>query len=156
MATERLFAELASQAGIPAGSYAVGDEVEGALCLVQTEDVFEVFHSANGARHESQVFGTEEAACFYLFGVLAAESGAQRVPGTRRSRRSGLRPFPPSPARQPPSGLAGARAGIIGAGTGTEVFGSPGTARTLLSSILVTLSLRDRLKIAAVVEKPDI
>ena len=74
MATERLFAELASQAGIPAGSYAVGDEVEGALCLVQTEDGFEVFHSANGARHESQVFGTEEAACFYLFGVLAAES----------------------------------------------------------------------------------
>jgi hypothetical protein len=74
MATERLFAELAGQAGIPAGTYAVGDEVEGALCLVQTESGFEVFHAADGARHELQVFATEEAACFYLFGVLAAEA----------------------------------------------------------------------------------
>jgi hypothetical protein len=74
MATERLFADLASLAGIPADSYAVGEEVEGALCLVQTEDGFEVFHSADGARHELQVFATEEAACFYLFGVLAADA----------------------------------------------------------------------------------
>jgi hypothetical protein len=74
MATERLFADLASLAGIPADTYAVGEEVEGALCLVQTEDRFEVFHSAGGARHELQVFATEEAACFYLFGVLAADA----------------------------------------------------------------------------------
>jgi len=74
MATERLFADLAGQAGIPADSYAVGEEVEGALCLVQTEHGFEVFHSADGARHELQVFATEESACFYLFGVLAAEA----------------------------------------------------------------------------------
>ena len=74
MATERLFADLAGLAGIPADSYAVGEEVEGALCLVQTEDGFEVFHSAGGARHELQVFATEESACFYLFGLLAAEA----------------------------------------------------------------------------------
>jgi hypothetical protein len=74
LATERLFADLASQAGIPADSYAVGEEVEGALCLVQTESGFEVFHSAGGARHELQVFATEESACFYLFGVLTAEA----------------------------------------------------------------------------------
>jgi hypothetical protein len=74
LATERLFADLAGQAGIPADAYAVGEEVEGALCLIQTEDGFEVFHSAEGARHELQVFQTEESACFYLFGVLAAEA----------------------------------------------------------------------------------
>ena len=74
MQTEQLFAELASLAGIPARSYSVGEEVEGALCLVHAGDSFEVFHSAGGARHELQVFATEEAACFYLFGVLAAEA----------------------------------------------------------------------------------
>ena len=74
MATERLFGDLASLAGIPADSYAVGEDVDGALCLVQTQHGFEVFHSAGGARHELQVFTTEEAACFYLFGVLAAEA----------------------------------------------------------------------------------
>jgi hypothetical protein len=74
MATERLFADLAALAGIPADSYAVGEIVDGALCLVQTEQGFEVFHSAAGARHELQVFATEESACFYLFGLLAAEA----------------------------------------------------------------------------------
>jgi hypothetical protein len=74
MATEALFADLASLAGIPAESYSVGAEAEGALCLVQTENGFEVFLYAEGARHELQHFGTEEAACFYLFGVLTAEA----------------------------------------------------------------------------------
>jgi hypothetical protein len=74
LATERLFADLASLAGIPAGSYAVEEEVEGALCLIRTESGFEVFLSADGARHELQLFSTEESACFYLFGVLAAEA----------------------------------------------------------------------------------
>jgi hypothetical protein len=74
MATDALFADLADLAGIPAGSYSVGEEAEGALCLVQTENGFEVFLSADGARHELQSFATEEAACFYLFGVLAAEA----------------------------------------------------------------------------------
>jgi hypothetical protein len=74
MATEALFAELASLAGIPADSYAVGEEVDGAMCLLQAEQGFEVFHSAAGARHELQVFATEESACLYLFGLLAAEA----------------------------------------------------------------------------------
>jgi hypothetical protein len=74
MATDALFADLASLAGIPADSYSVGAEAEGALCLVETGHGFEVFLFADGARHELQFFGTEEAACFYLFGVLAAEA----------------------------------------------------------------------------------
>jgi hypothetical protein len=73
MDTERLFADLASLAGIPADSYAVGEEVEGSMCLVEAEQGFEVFLAAGGARHELQAFATEEAACFYLFGVLVAE-----------------------------------------------------------------------------------
>ena len=74
LATERFFGELAGLAAISVDSYAIGEEVEGALCLVQTEDGFEVFHSADGNRHELQFFRTEEAACFYLFGVLAADA----------------------------------------------------------------------------------
>jgi hypothetical protein len=74
MATERLFADLADLAGIPADAYSIGEDVDGALCLVQAADRFEVFQSAAGAHHELQVFPTEEAACFYLFGVLAAEA----------------------------------------------------------------------------------
>jgi hypothetical protein len=74
LATERLFAELASRAGIPVDSYAIGEEVEGALCLVQTDQGFEVFHSSEGNRRELQSFESEEAACFYLFGVLAADA----------------------------------------------------------------------------------
>ncbi len=74
MATERLFSELASLAAIPAGSYSVGEEVDGAMCLLETPDGFEVFSSAGGARHEIRVFSDEESACFYLFGVLAADA----------------------------------------------------------------------------------
>jgi hypothetical protein len=69
-----VFAELASLAGIPVDAYAIGEEVEGALCLLQTEQGYEVFHSADGNRHELQYFSSEEAACFYLFGVLAADA----------------------------------------------------------------------------------
>jgi hypothetical protein len=87
MATEQLFADLAGLAGIPADSYAVGREVDGAFCLMQTDDGFEVFHSADGARHELQAFATEESACFYLFGLLAAEAVRNgtlgRVPAAR-------------------------------------------------------------------------
>jgi hypothetical protein len=83
LATERLFAELVGRAAIPVDSYAIGEEVEGALCLLQTEQGFEVFHSADGNRHEVQLFATEESACFYLFGVLAAEAvrNGSLVPG---------------------------------------------------------------------------
>ena len=74
LATGRLFADLAALAGIPADSYAVGEVVDGAICLVQTAQGFEVFHAAGGSRHDLQVFVTEDSACFYLFGVLTAEA----------------------------------------------------------------------------------
>jgi hypothetical protein len=74
MATERIFGELASLAAIPAASYSVGEEVDGAMCLLETAGGFEVFSCAGGARHEVRVFSDEESACFYLFGVLAADA----------------------------------------------------------------------------------
>jgi hypothetical protein len=73
-ATERIFSELASLAAIPAASYAVGTEVDGAMCLMRAETGFEVFNAAAGARHEVRLFDDEESAYFYLFGVLAAEA----------------------------------------------------------------------------------
>ena len=92
MDTERLFADLATLAGIPAAAYAVGEETDGAMCLLETEQGFEVFLAAGGARHELQTFANEEAACFYLFGVLAAEevrTGAlARVQGGGQGWRS--------------------------------------------------------------------
>jgi hypothetical protein len=73
-ATEQIFSDLASLAAIPASSYSVGEEVDGAMCLLQTANGFEVFSCSAGARHEVRVFSDEESACFYLFGVLAAEA----------------------------------------------------------------------------------
>jgi hypothetical protein len=73
-ATQRVFSELASLAAIPPSAYALGQEVDGAMCLVQTADGFEVFNAAAGARHEVRIFDDEESAYFYLFGVLAAEA----------------------------------------------------------------------------------
>ena len=74
LATQRTFSELASLASIPSSAFAVGEEVDGAMCLIQTEDRYEVFNSAEGARHEVRVFDDEESAYFYLFGILAAEA----------------------------------------------------------------------------------
>ena len=74
LATQRIFSELASLAAIPPSAYAVGQEVDGAMCLIQTPDGFEVFNAAGGARHEVRIFDDEESAYFYLFGVLAAEA----------------------------------------------------------------------------------
>jgi hypothetical protein len=73
-ATQRIFSELASLAAIPPSAYSVGAEVDGAMCLIQTADGFEVFNAAAGARHEVRIFDDEESAYFYLFGVLAAEA----------------------------------------------------------------------------------
>jgi hypothetical protein len=73
-ATEGIFSELANLAAIPAASYAIGAEVDGAMCLLPTEAGFEVFNAAAGARHEVRHFDDEESAYFYLFGVLAAEA----------------------------------------------------------------------------------
>jgi hypothetical protein len=73
-ATQRIFCELAGLAAIPPSAYAVGEEVDGAMCLIQTPDGYEVFNAAAGARHEVRIFDDEESAYFYLFGVLAAEA----------------------------------------------------------------------------------
>jgi hypothetical protein len=74
VATQGIFSELASLAAIPPSAYAVGEEIDGAMCLVQTEQGFEVFNAAGGARHEARGFTDEESAYFYLFGVLAADA----------------------------------------------------------------------------------
>jgi hypothetical protein len=74
LATQRIFSELAALAAIPPSAYAVGEEVDGAMCLIQTADGFEVFNAAAGSRHEVRLFDDEESAYFYLFGVLAAEA----------------------------------------------------------------------------------
>jgi hypothetical protein len=74
LATQRIFSELADLAAIPATAYAVGAEVDGAMCLLQTEHGYEVFNAIAGARHEVRLFDDEESAYFYLFGVLAAEA----------------------------------------------------------------------------------
>jgi hypothetical protein len=84
MPTQRIFSELAAQAGIQASAYAINEDVDGAMCLVRTGDGFEVFNSLAGARHEVRVFGDEESAYFYLFGVLAAEAVRTGVLGPVR------------------------------------------------------------------------
>jgi hypothetical protein len=73
-ATQRIFSELAGLAAIEPTSYAVGAEVDGAMCLIQSEQGFEVFNAVAGARHEVRTFQDEESAYFYLFGVLAADA----------------------------------------------------------------------------------
>jgi hypothetical protein len=80
---QAVFAELADLAAIPQSAYALDDEVPGAMCLLKTDDGFEVFASSDEARHEVRFFEDEEAAYFYLFGVLAAEAvrNGQLVPG---------------------------------------------------------------------------
>jgi len=72
--TQRIFSELAAQAAIPPGAYAINEDVDGAMCLVRTAEGFEVFNSLAGARHEVRIFGDEESAYFYLFGVLVADA----------------------------------------------------------------------------------
>ncbi len=74
VATQRIFADLAGLAAIPESAYAVGAVVDGALCLVQTPAGYEVFSATAGIRRDVRVFGDEESAYFYLFGVLAAEA----------------------------------------------------------------------------------
>jgi hypothetical protein len=72
--TRQTFTELANLAAIPPGTYAVGEEVNGAICLLRTDNGFEVFTAADGTRQEIRLFADEEAAYFYLFGLLAAEA----------------------------------------------------------------------------------
>jgi len=72
--TRDIFCELADLAAIPRTAYALETEVDGALCLMPGPDGYEVFMAMDGARHEARSFPDEEAAYFYLFGVLAAEA----------------------------------------------------------------------------------
>lgn len=81
--TRAIFSELADLAAIPRSAYALEQESDGAMCLLRTDEGFEVFSAADGARHEVRSFDDEEAAYFYLFGVLAAEAvrnGSLRPP----------------------------------------------------------------------------
>ena len=98
---QSVFAELLSLAAIPHAAYAVDEEVPGAMCLVKADGGFEVFGRTDDARLDVRFFEDEEAAYFYLFGVLAAEavrSGRLR-PGTANGHVNGLRgPGVPSPA----------------------------------------------------------
>jgi hypothetical protein len=90
---ESVFAELLSLAAIPHAAYAVDEEVPGAMCLVKADGGFEVFSRTDDARLDVRFFEDEEAAYFYLFGVLAAEavrSGRLR-PGTPNGRVNGSR-----------------------------------------------------------------
>jgi hypothetical protein len=72
--TRAIFSELADLAAIPRSAYALEQESDGAICLLRTGEGFEVFSAAEGARHEVRSFDDEEAAYFYLFGVLSAEA----------------------------------------------------------------------------------
>src|SRR5262249_51406111 len=74
LAMSAVFADLVDLANIPRSAYAVDDEVTGSMCLFKTEGGYEVFSCTQDARHEVRFFEDEEAAYFYLFGVLAAEA----------------------------------------------------------------------------------
>lgn len=74
LAMSAIFADLVDLAHLPRSAYAVDEEVTGAMCLFKTEGGYEVFSCAEDARHEVRFFEDEEAAYFYLFGVLAAEA----------------------------------------------------------------------------------
>jgi hypothetical protein len=85
---QSVFAELLSLAGIPHTAYAVDEEVPGAMCLVKADGGFEVFSCTQDARLEVHFFEDEEAAYFYLFGVLAAEAIQSRRLGPIRSNEA--------------------------------------------------------------------
>jgi hypothetical protein len=71
---QSVFGELLSLAAIPHAAYAVDEEIPGAMCLVKADGGFEVFSRTDDARLDVRFFEDEEAAYFYLFGVLAAEA----------------------------------------------------------------------------------
>ncbi|MBV9794207.1 MAG: hypothetical protein JO016_09725 [Actinobacteria bacterium] len=72
--TQAIFSQLLDLAAIPQSSYAVDQEVDGAMCLVRARGGYEVFSATDQSRHEVRFFEDEEAAYFYLFGVLAADA----------------------------------------------------------------------------------
>ena len=100
---QSVFAELLSLAAIPHAAYAVDEDVPGAMCLIKADGGFEVFSRTDDARLDVRYFEDEEAAYFYLFGVLAAEavrSGRLR-PGPLNGHVNGSRgPGVPSPSSE--------------------------------------------------------
>jgi hypothetical protein len=74
LAMSAIFADLVDMADISRSAYSVDEEITGAMCLFKTDGGYEVFSCAEDARHEVRFFEEEEAAYFYLFGVLAAEA----------------------------------------------------------------------------------
>jgi hypothetical protein len=101
---ESVFAELLALAAIPQAAYAVDEEVPGAMCLVEADGGFEVFSRTDDARLEVHFFQDEEAAYFYLFGVLAAEAVRSGRLGPNGSVRvNGHHNGSASPGRSPAS-----------------------------------------------------
>jgi hypothetical protein len=90
---QSVFGELLSLAAIPHSAYAVDEEVAGAMCLVKADGGFEVFSRTDDARLDVRFFEDEEAAYFYLFGVLAAEAvrSGRLQPGRANGRVNGSR-----------------------------------------------------------------
>ena len=88
---QTVFSQLTELASIPQSAYAVDAEVDGAMCLIRARGGYEVFSSSDRTRHEVRFFEDEEAAYFYLFGILAAEAvrsghlGPQTAPPGHRS-----------------------------------------------------------------------
>jgi hypothetical protein len=99
--TQSFFSHLCELASIPQSAYAVGEEIDGAMCLMHTDGGYEVFSSDNRARREVRFFEDEDAAYFYLFGILAAEavrSGYLRPQAVQppAHRSPALQPGPPA------------------------------------------------------------
>ena len=69
------------------------------MCLVKADGGFEVFSRTDDARLDVRFFEDEEAAYFYLFGVLAAEA----------VRSGRLQPGPPGPVNGHVNGSRGPR-----------------------------------------------
>ena len=74
------------------------------MCLVKADGGFEVFSCTDDARLEVHFFEDEEAAYFYLFGVLAAEA-------IRSGRLAPTRPNVYVNGSRGPAGAGDARAG---------------------------------------------
>jgi hypothetical protein len=94
---QAVFSQLLEQASIPQSAYAIDAEVDGAMCLVHSRGGYEVFSSTDRARHEVRFFEDEEAAYFYLFGILAAEAIRNGQLGPQQAAPSGHHRMPPQP-----------------------------------------------------------
>ncbi len=92
---QAVFSQLLEQASIPQSAYAIDAEVDGAMCLVHSRGGYEVFSSADRVRHEVRFFEDEEAAYFYLFGILAAEAIRNGQLGPQQAAPAGHRRMSP-------------------------------------------------------------